>query len=114
MHEQGMGPTTKFSKCAAVVGEVMKKFPPHGDLSIYDALVRMAQEFSMRYRLVDGQGNFGSIHGDSPAAMRYTECRLAPITDELLSDIDKETVLFLQNYDATTTEPTVLPAPVPN
>ena len=114
MHEQGMGPTTKFSKCAAVVGEVMKKFHPHGDLSIYDALVRMAQEFSMRYRLVDGQGNFGSIDGDSPAAMRYTECRLAPITDELLSDIDKETVLFGQNYDATTTEPTVLPAAVPN
>src|SRR3989304_4602474 len=114
MHEQGMGPTTRFSKCAAVVGEVMKKFHPHGDLSIYDALVRMAQEFSMRYRLVDGQGNFGSIDGDSPAAMRYTECRLAPITDELLSDIDKETVLFGQNYDATTTEPTVLPAAVPN
>jgi DNA gyrase subunit A len=114
MHEQGMGPTTRFSKCAAVVGEVMKKFHPHGDLSIYDALVRMAQEFSMRYRLVDGQGNFGSIDGDSPAAMRYTECRLAPITDELLSDIDKETVPFGQNYDATTTEPTVLPAAVPN
>src|SRR3989304_5519386 len=114
MHEQGMGPTTRFSKCAAVVGEVMKKFHPHGDLSIYDALVRMAQEFSMRYRLVDGQGNFGSIDGDSAAAMRYTECRLSPITDELLSDIDKETVLFGQNYDATTTEPAVLPAAVPN
>src|SRR3989337_2502895 len=81
-----------------VVGEVMKKFPPHGDLSIYDALVRMAQEFSMRYRLVDGQGNFGSIDGDSPAAMRYTECRLAPITDELLSDIDKETDDYITNY----------------
>jgi DNA gyrase subunit A len=114
MHEQGMDPTTRFSKCAAVVGEVMKKFHPHGDLSIYDALVRMAQNFSMRYRLVDGQGNFGSIDGDSPAAMRYTECRLAPITDELLTDIEKETVPFAQNYDATTVEPTVFPAAVPN
>ena len=114
MHEQGMSPTTKFSKCAAVVGEVMKKFHPHGDISIYDALVRMAQNFSMRYPLVDGQGNFGSIDGDSAAAMRYTEGRLAPLTDELLADIGKETVLFGQNYDATTTEPNVLPAAVPN
>lgn len=114
MHEQGMDPTARFSKCAAVVGEVMKKFHPHGDLSIYDALVRMGQPFSMRYPLVDGQGNFGSIDGDSPAAMRYTECRLASLTDELLTDIAKETVLFTQNYDATSTEPSVLPAAVPN
>ncbi len=114
MHEQGMDPTTKFSKCAAVVGEVMKKYHPHGDLSIYDALVRLGQSFSMRYPLIDGQGNFGSIDGDSPAAMRYTECRLAPLTDELLVDIAKETALFTQNYDATSFEPSVLPAAVPN
>uniref|UniRef100_A0A831YQA4 DNA gyrase subunit A n=1 Tax=candidate division WWE3 bacterium TaxID=2053526 RepID=A0A831YQA4_UNCKA len=114
MHEQGMGPTAKFSKCAAVVGEVMKKYHPHGDLSIYDALVRMGQPFSMRYPLIDGQGNFGSIDGDSPAAMRYTECRLAPVTDELLPDIDKGTVSFTQNYDATSIEPAVLPTAVPN
>src|SRR3972149_4953702 len=114
MHEQGMSPTTKFSKCAAVVGEVMKKFHPHGDISIYDALVRMAQNFSMRSPLVDGQGNFGSIDGDSAAAMRYTECRLAPLTDELLADIGKETVLFGQNYDATPTETHILPPAGPN
>ncbi|MEX1068617.1 MAG: DNA gyrase subunit A, partial [Patescibacteria group bacterium] len=114
MHEQGMNPTSKFSKCAAVVGEVMKKYHPHGDISIYDALVRMAQPFSMRYRLVDGQGNFGSIDGDGAAAMRYTESRLTPLTDEILADIDKETVPFIQNYDATTTEPAVLPSAVPN
>ena len=114
MHEQGMGPTAKFSKCAAVVGEVMKKYHPHGDLSIYDALVRMAQDFSMRYPLVTGQGNFGSIDGDSAAAMRYTEVRLAPISEELLLDIDKETVEFLPNYDANGTEPGVLPTSVPN
>jgi len=114
MNEQGMGPTSHYHKCAAVVGEVLKKYHPHGDISVYDALVRMAQDFSMRYPLIDGQGNFGSIDGDSPAAMRYTECRLAPITDELLNDIEKETVDFIQNYDATSFEPTVLPAAVPN
>lgn len=114
MHEQGMDPTSRYHKCAAVVGEVLKKYHPHGDISVYDALVRMAQKFSMRYPLIDGQGNFGSIDGDSPAAMRYTECRLAPITDELLTDIEKETVDFAQNYDATSFEPTVLPAAVPN
>lgn len=114
MHEQGMKPTSRYHKCAAVVGEVLKKYHPHGDISVYDALVRMAQKFSMRYPLIDGQGNLGSIDGDSPAAMRYTECRLAPITDEFLSDIEKETVDFSQNYDATSLEPTVLPAAVPN
>ncbi len=114
MHEQGMGPTSKYYKCAAVVGEVLKKYHPHGDMAVYDALVRMGQDFSLRYPIIDGQGNFGSIDGDSPAAMRYTESRLAPITDELLSDIGKNTVDFAQNYDATSEEPTVLPAAVPN
>ncbi|GMR19355.1 MAG: DNA gyrase subunit A [Patescibacteria group bacterium] len=114
MYKQGMGPTSRYHKCAAVVGEVLKKYHPHGDMAVYDALVRMGQDFSMRYPLIDGQGNFGSIDGDSAAAMRYTECRLAPITDELLADIEKETVDFTQNYDATTTEPSVLPAVVPN
>jgi len=114
MNEEGMAPTGRFHKCAAVIGEVLKKYHPHGDISVYDALVRMAQSFSMRYPLVDGQGNFGSIDGDSAAAMRYTECRLAPITDEILADIDKETVDFAPNYDATSLEPTVLPAAVPN
>ena len=114
MNEQGMGPASKYHKCAAVVGEVLKKYHPHGDLAVYDALVRMGQNFSLRYPLIDGQGNFGSVDGDSPAAMRYTECRLAPISDELLSDIKKETVDFIPNYDATTTEPLVLPAAVPN
>ncbi len=114
MHEQGMGPTTRYHKCAAVVGEVLKKYHPHGDIAVYDALVRMGQDFSMRYPPIDGQGNFGSIDGDSAAAMRYTECRLGPITEELLTDISKETVNFDLNYDATTKEPTVLPAAVPN
>nr|NIT04067.1 DNA gyrase subunit A [Candidatus Saccharibacteria bacterium] len=114
MREQGMGPTSKYSKCAAVVGEVMKKYHPHSDMSIYDALVRMGQPFSVRYPLVDGQGNFGSLDGDPPAAMRYTECRLAPISEELLADIDRDTVDFSQNYDATTTEPGVLPSSIPN
>jgi len=114
MHEQGMGPTAKFSKCAAVVGEVMKKYHPHGDMAIYDALVRMGQDFSMRTPLVTGQGNFGSIDGDPAAAMRYTECRLAPISEEILADIDKETVDFVLNYDANGSEPAVLPSAVPN
>ena len=114
MHEQGMGPTAKFSKCAAVVGEVMKKYHPHGDTSIYDALVRMGQDFSMRNPLITGQGNFGSIDGDPAAAMRYTECRLAPISEEILADIDKETVDFVLNYDANSFEPAVLPSAVPN
>lgn len=114
MNEQGMVPTGRFSKCAAVVGEVMKKYHPHGDMAIYDALVRMGQPFSLRYPLIAGQGNFGSVDGDPPAAMRYTECKLAPISEEHLSDIDKETVGFSPNYDATTSEPSVLPAAFPN
>jgi len=114
MNEQGMGPTTRHKKCAAVVGEVLKKYHPHGDTAVYDALVRMGQDFSLRYPLIDGQGNFGSIDGDRAAAMRYTECRLAPISEELLTDIKRETVDFIPNYDGATVEPTVLPAAIPN
>ncbi len=101
-------------KSARIVGEVLGKYHPHGDLAVYDALVRMAQPFSLRYMLVDGQGNMGSIDGDSPAAMRYTEVRMAKITLEMLSDIDKETVSFTDNFDGTLKEPTVLPAKIPN
>ena len=103
-----------YVKCARVVGEVMGKYHPHGDTAIYDTLVRMAQDFSMRYPLVDGQGNFGSVDGDNPAAMRYTECRLARIAAELLADIDSETVDFVPNYDGKEQEPTVLPTRLPN
>ena len=103
-----------YVKCARVIGDVMGKYHPHGDSSIYDALVRMAQDFSMRYMLIDGQGNFGSVDGDSAAAMRYTECRLDKLSSELLADIDKETVDFQPNYDEKELEPTVLPARIPN
>ena len=103
-----------YVKCARIVGDVMGKYHPHGDSSIYDALVRMAQDFSLRYPLVDGQGNFGSVDGDNPAAMRYTECRLDRLSSDLLADIDKETVDFQLNYDEKESEPTVLPARVPN
>ncbi|MBN8482237.1 MAG: DNA gyrase subunit A [Xanthomonadales bacterium] len=103
-----------YVKCARVVGDVMGKYHPHGDSSIYDALVRMAQDFSMRYMLIDGQGNFGSVDGDNAAAMRYTECRLDRLSSELLADIDKETVDFQPNYDEKELEPTVLPARIPN
>ena len=103
-----------YLKCARVVGDVIGKYHPHGDASVYDALVRMAQDFSMRYMLVDGQGNFGSVDGDPPAAMRYTECRLAKISSDLLADIDKETVDWQPNYDDKELEPTVLPTRVPN
>ena len=92
-------PATRYKKCAAIVGEVMGKYHPHGDIAVYDALVRMAQDFSLRYPLVDGQGNFGSVDNDPPAAMRYTEARLAPIAEEMLADIDKNTVDFLPNFD---------------
>src|SRR5690606_15486790 len=104
----------KYSKCAGVVGEVMKKYHPHGDMAIYDALVRLAQEFNMRYPLIDGQGNFGSIDGDSPAAMRYTEARLQEIAEELLRDINKETIDFIPNYDGEHDEPMYLPSYLPN
>lgn len=114
MHEMSLAHTAKYSKSAKIVGEVMGKFHPHGDLPIYDALVRLAQSFSMRYPLVDGQGNFGSIDGDPPAAMRYTEARMAAITSELLTDIDKETVAFMPNFDGTIDEPIYMPAKLPN
>jgi DNA gyrase subunit A len=114
MHENGHTPDRKYVKSARVVGDVMGKYHPHGDQAIYDALVRMAQDFSMRLPLIDGQGNFGSIDGDPPAAMRYTECRLARPAMELLDDIDKETVDFQPNYDGSEKEPMVLPARFPN
>src|SRR6187401_1102139 len=110
----GLSSTRGYRKCAKIVGEVMGNFHPHGDASIYDTLVRMAQDFNMRYVLTDGQGNFGSIDGDPPAAMRYTEARLNGLADEMMVDLDKETVDFVPNYDETTEEPTVLPAPFPN
>src|SRR5687767_10063554 len=103
-----------YLKCARIVGDVIGKYHPHGDSAVYDALVRMAQEFSMRYQLVDGQGNFGSIDGDPAAAMRYTECRMTKLAGELLADIDKETVDWQPNYDDKEFEPTVLPTKVPN
>jgi len=114
MQENGHTPDKKYVKSARVVGDVMGKYHPHGDQAIYDALVRMAQDFSMRLPLIDGQGNFGSVDGDPPAAMRYTECRLARSAMELLDDIDKETVDFQPNYDGTEKEPVVLPARFPN
>src|SRR5450432_4664205 len=103
-----------YIKCARVVGEVLGKFHPHGDTAAYDALVRLAQDFAMRYQLVDGQGNFGSVDGDPPAAYRYTECRMSKLAGEMLADIDKETVDWQPNYDDKEFEPTVLPAKVPN
>ncbi len=114
MHEVNNVWNRPFVKCARIVGDVMGKYHPHGDASIYDTLVRMAQDFSLRYLLVDGQGNFGSVDGDNAAAMRYTECRLQRLAGEMLADIDKETVDFQPNYDGKEQEPTVLPARIPN
>jgi DNA gyrase subunit A len=114
MHEMGLAPNRPTRKCAKITGEVMGKYHPHGDSAIYDSLVRMAQPFTMRYPLVDGQGNFGSVDGDPPAAMRYTEARLSKIATALLEDIDKETVDFRANYDESESEPEVLPTRVPN
>jgi DNA gyrase subunit A len=114
MHDLGIGPTRAYRKCAYIVGEVMGKYHPHGDSAIYDTLVRMAQEFSLRYPLVDGQGNFGSIDDDPAAAMRYTEARLTRLATEILRDIESETVDFVPNYDESSTEPTVMPARFPN
>src|SRR5438045_132913 len=114
MGEMGLSATSSFRKCAAIVGEVMGKYHPHGDVALYDALVRLAQDFSMRYPLVEGQGNFGSVDGDAAAAMRYTEARLTGIAAEMLADIDKQTVDFTDNYDGTQQEPSVLPAKLPN
>src|ERR1700722_5407713 len=114
MYELGLTSTKPYRKCAKIVGEVLGKFHPHGDSPVYDALVRLAQGFNMRYPLIDGQGNFGSVDGDPPAAMRYTEGRLSKIAEELLADIEKETVDFVPNFDESTQEPTVLPTRVPN
>jgi DNA gyrase subunit A len=114
MRQMGLAANRGYRKCAKIVGEVMGNYHPHGDASIYDTLVRLSQDFNMRYPLVDGQGNFGSIDGDPPAAMRYTEARLQALADDMMADLDKETVDFVPNYDETTEEPTVLPAHIPN
>ena len=114
MRDMGLASNRQYRKCAKIVGEVMGNYHPHGDSPIYEALVRMAQDFSYRYPIVDGQGNFGSIDGDPPAAMRYTEARMAPYGEALLEDIDKETVDFVPNYDEDREEPSYLPSKVPN
>ncbi|MDD5680527.1 MAG: DNA topoisomerase 4 subunit A, partial [Candidatus Omnitrophica bacterium] len=114
MRELGLEHNKPYKKSARIVGEVLGKYHPHGDMAVYDALARMVQDFSLRYPLIDGQGNFGSIDGDAVAAMRYTEARMAHITDWMLSDIDKDTVKFMPNFDDTLKEPTVLPAALPN
>ncbi len=114
MKEMGLHHNKPHRKSARVVGEVLGKFHPHGDTAVYDALVRMAQTFSMRYPLIDGHGNFGSIDGDAPAAMRYTEVRLSKISEELLKDLDKDTVDWRDNFDGTLKEPVVLPSLIPN
>ena len=114
MHDLGLDPDKPYKKSARIVGEVLGKYHPHGDAAVYEAMVRMAQDFSLRYPLVDGQGNFGSIDGDNAAAMRYTEARLAKIATEMLADIEKDTVEWTDNFDGTLKEPTVLPAALPN
>jgi DNA gyrase subunit A len=114
MFNEGLLHNRRYSKCAGVVGEVLKRYHPHGDSAVYDALVRLAQEWNVRYPLIDGQGNFGSIDGDPPAAYRYTECRLTALAEEMLADIEKETVEFAPNFDESTEEPLVLPTKVPN
>jgi len=114
MHEQGLRPSAKYRKSATVVGDVLGKYHPHGDSSVYEAMVRMAQDFSLRYPLVDGQGNFGSMDGDGAAAYRYTEAKMTKIAEQMLSDIEKETVDFRDNFDTTKQEPTVMPARIPN
>ncbi|HKE59527.1 MAG TPA: DNA gyrase subunit A, partial [Pyrinomonadaceae bacterium] len=114
MHTEGLHYNKRYSKCAGVVGEVLKKYHPHGDTAVYDALVRLAQPWNMRYPLIDGQGNFGSVDGDPPAAYRYTEARLEKLSDNLLADIEKETVDWIANFDESTTEPTILPTRFPN
>jgi len=113
MYEEGLRSNAKFRKSATVVGSTLGRYHPHGDMAVYEALVRMAQDFSLRYPLIEGQGNFGSIDGDPPAAQRYTECRLTPLAEEMLLDIDKETVEFMSNYDGTRLEPKYLPAKIP-
>src|SRR5207249_3835118 len=114
MNELGNAYNRAYKKSARVVGDVIGKYHPHGDTAVYDTIVRMAQDFSMRYPLIDGQGNFGSVDGDAPAAMRYTEVRMARLANEVLADIEKETVNTQPNYDETLSEPTVMPARIPN
>src|SRR5438445_8776135 len=114
MHDMGLRAGSPYKKSARIVGEVMGKYHPHGDAPVYEAMARLAQDFSMRYLLVDGQGNFGSVDGDPPAAMRYTEAKMSPITEELLADIDSNTVDMVPNYDDSRVQPTVLPARIPN
>ena len=114
MSDLGVLSNKAYKKSARIVGEVLGKYHPHGDSSVYDAMVRMAQDWSLRYPLVDGQGNFGSVDGDSPAAMRYTEARLRKIAEEMLSDLEKDTVDFQNNFDDSLKEPTVLPTRIPN
>src|SRR6478609_2440147 len=114
MHDLGLQPNRAYRKCAFIVGEVMGKYHPHGDSAVYETMVRMAQDFSLRYPLVDGQGNFGSIDGDAAAAMRYTEVRMNRLAGELLADIDKDTVDFGPNYDDSLQEPLVMPSKFPN
>ncbi|MEN8097824.1 MAG: DNA gyrase subunit A, partial [Chloroflexota bacterium] len=110
MYDMGLRPESSYKKSARIVGEVLGKYHPHGDQAVYDSMVRMAQDFSMRYALVDGQGNFGSVDGDSPAAMRYTEARMASVGMQILNDIRKETVDFADNFDGSLQEPQVLPS----
>src|SRR5512136_291891 len=114
MHDMNLRPDSPYKKSARIVGETLGKYHPHGDMAVYEAMARMAQDFSLRYLLVDGQGNFGSVDGDAPAAMRYTEARLARMSMEMLADIDKETVDFAPNFDGSLQEPSVLPAAAPN
>eukprot|EP01031_Cornospumella_fuschlensis_P044702 gene44702-54666_t len=114
MHELNNDWNRPYKKSARIVGDVIGKYHPHGDTAVYDTIVRMAQDFSLRHMLVDGQGNFGSIDGDSPAAMRYTEARLKKLAEEMLADINKDTVDFQLNFDDTLEEPTVLPSRIPN
>src|SRR6478672_6681423 len=114
MSEMGLHPTTPYKKSARIVGEVLGKYHPHGDTAVYDTMVRMAQDFSLRYRLVDGQGNFGSVDGDSAAAMRYTEARLTHMAEEVLADLEKDTITWGDNFDGSLKEPEVLPARLPN
>src|SRR3990172_2092349 len=114
MYDMGIRSGSPYKKSARIVGEVLGKYHPHGDAAIYDSMARLAQDFSMRYPLIDGQGNFGSIDGDAPAAMRYTEARLAAAAEEMLADIDKNTIDFTGNFDDSLEEPNVLPARLPN
>jgi DNA gyrase subunit A len=114
MHDMGIRANSTYKKSARIVGEVLGKYHPHGDAAVYESMARMAQDFSMRYMLVDGQGNFGSVDGDAPAAMRYTEARLNRMAEEMLADLEKNTVDFSDNFDGSLQEPTVLPSRIPN